>query len=69
VAAAREWVASSGFGEEITVTDAGRLRVYDLDLDAAQFLTMSGEDAFDLPVFVLEAEQRADSPITRSCST
>jgi hypothetical protein len=48
VAAARAWVAASGFGEEITVSDAGRMRVYDLELDAAQFFAMSGEDAFDL---------------------
>jgi hypothetical protein len=41
-------VAASGFGDEITVTDAGRLRVYDLEVDAAQFLEMSSEEAFDL---------------------
>jgi hypothetical protein len=44
----REWVAASGFGEEITVTDAGRLRCYGEEFDPRTFMALSGEEAFDL---------------------
>lgn len=47
VVAAREWVAQSGFADDITITDSGRLRVDDLELDPAVFMAMSGEEAFD----------------------
>jgi hypothetical protein len=62
VVAARAWVAQSGFADLIRVTDTGRLRVYDLDLDAAQFLVMSGEDAFDLLMSAAVRAELGDYP-------
>jgi hypothetical protein len=57
VVAARAWVAQSGFADDITVTDAGRLRCYGLELDPATFLAMDEEEALDL---LLQATIRAE---------
>jgi hypothetical protein len=47
VAAAREWVAASGFGDVISVTDKGRLRIYGVEFDPATFRALSDDDALD----------------------
>lgn len=48
VVAAREWVASSGFDDVISITSAGRLRAYGLEFDPAALLAMSSDEALDL---------------------
>jgi hypothetical protein len=44
----RSPVAQSGFGDVISVTSAGRLKVYGVEFDPATFLAMSSDEAIDL---------------------
>jgi hypothetical protein len=48
VVAAREWVAQSGFADDITITSAGRLRVDGLELDPVVLLELSSDEALEL---------------------
>jgi hypothetical protein len=63
VAAAREWVAASGFADVISVTDKGRLRIYGTEFDPAVFLAMNDDDALDaLMAASVGAELGDDGP-------
>lgn len=63
VAAAREWVAASGFGDVISVTRTGKLRCYGLELDPATFLELADDDALDALVAAsVRAELGDDDP-------
>jgi hypothetical protein len=48
VVAARAWVAQPGFGDVISVTSAGRLKVYGVEFDPATFLELTSDEALDL---------------------
>jgi hypothetical protein len=40
-------VAASGFGDVISVTDKGRLRIYGVEFDPETFRALSDDDALD----------------------
>jgi hypothetical protein len=57
VVAARALLSQSGLADLISVTDAGRLRCYGEEFEAAQFLAMSEDEALDA---LLSASIRAE---------
>jgi hypothetical protein len=62
IAAARAWVAQSGFGDVVSVTNKGRLRIYGVEFDPSTFLAMSEDDALDALMAASVGAELGDDP-------